>query len=405
MQQYFSIPLLFFFIASSLGLLLRWHFISPLESVRYPYLLHAHSHIMFLGWVFNTLYLAYVNSYVRTKWISRYRALFIMLQILVLGMLISFPLQGYGLFSIIFSTLHTILAGVFLVLFFQDLKQENLKNSASVWFVKTSLFFFLLSSLGPFSLGFLMANGLEQSNWYYFAIYFYLHFQYNGFFLFGVLGLFFKLLEENNVLITKVKVLQAGLIMAIACLPAYFLSVLWANPGWIFTTVGFVAAVFQIISLILFIKIFNDHQRAIKAAFNPFSVSLLLIILAAFTVKIVLQLLSVDPDIARLAYQFRPYVIAYLHLVLLGIISLFLLVWYTEKGFVQPTGNKPAFVLYIFGLTGMEVLLIAGPSWNNIFTYPVIVLEKGILAFATALWISAGWFIFSSSKWKKDVKS
>lgn len=405
MQQYFSIPLLFFFIASSLGLLLRWHFISPLESVRYPYLLHAHSHIMFLGWVFNTLYLAYVNSYVRTKWISRYRALFIMLQILVLGMLISFPLQGYGLFSIIFSTLHTILAGVFLVLFFQDLKQENLKNSASVWFVKTSLFFFLLSSLGPFSLGFLMANGLGQSNWYYFAVYFYLHFQYNGFFLFGVLGLFFKLLEENNVLITKVKVLQAGLIMAIACLPAYFLSVLWANPGWIFTTVGFVAAVFQIISLILFIKIFNDHQRAIKAAFNPFSVSLLLIILAAFTVKIVLQLLSVDPDIARLAYQFRPYVIAYLHLVLLGIISLFLLVWYTEKGFVQPTGNKPAFVLYIFGLTGMEVLLIAGPSWNNIFTYPVIVLEKGILAFATALWISAGWFIFSSSKWKKDVKS
>jgi len=402
MQRYFSIPIIFFFIASSLGLFLRWHFISPLESVRYPFLLHAHSHIMFVGWVFNAFYLAYVSSYIRTKWISRYRLLFVVLQVLVVGMLFSFPLQGYGLFSITFSALHTILAGVFVFLFFQDLKHVNLKNSVSVWFVKTSLFFFLLSSIGPFSLGFLVANGLGQSNWYYFAVYFYLHFQYNGFFLFGVLGLFFKLLEERNVLITKAKVLQAGAIMAISCVPAYFLSVLWANPGWMYHTMGFVAACLQIGSLVLFTKIFIRNRDAIRSAFNPFSVSLLHIILAAFTVKLVLQLLSVHPEIARLAYQFRSYVIAYLHLVLLGIITLSLLVWYKEKWFVPLTGYKSAFVLYILGLLGMELLLIAAPTWSTLLDYPLIVLERGILAFSALLWISAGWFLLISVKSKKS---
>ena len=403
MQRYIRIPLIFFFIASSLGLLLRWHFISPLETVHYPFLLHAHSHIMFLGWIFNTFYLAYVNSYLRTKWNTRYSRLFILLQILVLGMLISFPLQGYGLFSIIFSTLHTILAGVFLVLFFRDLKHKNLKGFSSVWFVKTSLLFFLLSSLGPLTLGYITANDQGQSNWYYFAVYFYLHFQYNGFFLFGVIGLFLRLLEEKNILVAKAKVIQAGALMAIACVPAYFLSVLWANPGWIFTAIGFVAACLQIFSLVLFIKIISRNRTPIQTAFNPFSVFMMRLILAAFTVKVVLQLLSVYPEVARLAYQFRSYVIAYLHLVLLGIISLFLLVWYGEKGFINLTNTKPAFILFVVGLAGMELLLIAAPSWTTVSRLPSSVLEKGIMAFSTALWISAGWFTYGSFLVKKDV--
>ena len=239
-------------------------------------------------------------------------------------MLISFPLQGYGLFSIIFSTLHTALSGVFLVLFFQDLKHENLKDVASVWFVRASLLFFLLSSLGPLSLGLIMANGLGQSNWYYFAVYFYLHFQYNGFFIFGVIGLFLKLLEERNVPITKAKVVQAGSIMAIACVPAYSLSLLWASLA-VFLCDWFCAATLQIVSIMFFIKTFKGNQFAIQSAFKPFSFLLLRVLLTAFAFKIVLQLLSVHPDIARLAYEFRSYVIAYLHLVLLGIITLFLL--------------------------------------------------------------------------------
>ncbi|HEX7762949.1 MAG TPA: hypothetical protein VF433_04980, partial [Cellvibrio sp.] len=104
MQKHFSIPFLFLFIAACIGLLLRWHFIMPLSWLNYPYWLHAHSHIMFLGWVFNVLFLAFVRNYNLS---SRYRKLFVFIQILLAGMLISFPIQGYGVISIIISAIHT----------------------------------------------------------------------------------------------------------------------------------------------------------------------------------------------------------------------------------------------------------------------------------------------------------
>ncbi|MBA4054858.1 MAG: hypothetical protein C0490_09115, partial [Marivirga sp.] len=63
MQKLFSIPLIFFFIASCIGLMLRWHFVSAISWLKYPYWLHAHSHIMFLGWIFNALMLAYLYNY------------------------------------------------------------------------------------------------------------------------------------------------------------------------------------------------------------------------------------------------------------------------------------------------------------------------------------------------------
>lgn len=402
MQRYVKIPLFFFFIAATAGLLLRWHFISPLENLRYPFLLHTHSHIMFLGWVFNTLYLGYVESYVKSSWASRYRWIFILLQILVLAMSVSFPLQGYGIFSITFSTLHTLLAVVFVVRFLRDLKQTSVNPSISSWFVKSSLGFFLLSSAGPFALGFIMANGLGQSNWYYFAVYYYLHFQYNGFFLFGIFGLFFKLLEERQVVINRTEALRVGYVMAIATSPAYLLSVLWANPGWIFNFIGFLAAGLQVIALILFTRILWSVRNSMKEIFNPFSLILLRIVLISLYIKITLQLLSAFPQIASLAYEIRTFVIAYLHLVLLGIISLFLLFWYVEKGFIHANKVKPAFRLFLGGLTGMEALLIASPYWSITTGFAPIGLQAGIFIFSIFLWISAGWFALYSINTKKD---
>lgn len=352
---------------------------------------------MFLGWVFNAFFLAYVNSYVKTSWPDRYRLLFIALQMLVVSMLISFPLQGYGLFSIIFSTLHTLGAVVFIIRFFQDLEG---RNSISTWFVKVSLIFFLLSIAGPFALGFIMANGLEHSNGYFFAVYYYLHFQYNGFFVFGVLGLFFKLLEERNIVISKERALRSGFIMALACVPAYLLSILWANPGWMFTLIGFIAAVLQIASFILFIQLFRENYSLIKKYFQPFSISIMVLIAGAYLLKIVLQLLSVHPQISQLAYAVRSYPIAYLHLVLLGIITLFILVWYIEKGFIKEKYSKPAIRMFIIGLTGMELLLIAGPSLHTLTEIDAIALQMGLFAFSTLLWISAGWFAIASCNHK-----
>jgi hypothetical protein len=192
----FKVPLIFLFIGSILGLFLRWQLISPLENVNYMFVLHAHSHIMFLGWVFNTLFIAFTLNHVLEIKQQSFRALFVVLQLLVVGMLISFPLQGYGFYSILFSTLHTFISIVFIVKFFIQTKHVT---SMSAWYARIALIFFLISTAGPFSLGYLKSAGLSHTNWYNFSIYFYLHFQYNGLFLFGILSLFFDLLERRHV--------------------------------------------------------------------------------------------------------------------------------------------------------------------------------------------------------------
>ena len=104
MQQLLKLPLIFFFIASVVGVLLRWHQVYPVEGFVYPYWLHAHSHLMFLGWVFNALLVNAVVQFLPDVPVKRYTNIIWLLNALVLGMLISFPLQGYGVYSIIIST-------------------------------------------------------------------------------------------------------------------------------------------------------------------------------------------------------------------------------------------------------------------------------------------------------------
>ena len=178
MRKYYSIPLTLFSLAAAIGLLLRYQFIAPTPGVRYTYFLHAHSHAMFLGWIFNVLYLSFVEYHLPTGDHPRFVKYFLALQLPVLAMMISFPIQGYGLYSITFSTLHTLAAIGFIYFFYRRTRGQR---SVSLWFAKTALFFFLISTAGPFSLGYLMSHGLGQTYWYNFSIYYYLHFQYNGF--------------------------------------------------------------------------------------------------------------------------------------------------------------------------------------------------------------------------------
>jgi hypothetical protein len=387
MQDYFRIPLIFFVVSGGIGLLLRWHFVQPMEWINYPYWLHAHSHMMFLGWVSNALYLGFINSFAPEKWRPRYRWLFIAIQVLLAGMLVSFPLQGYGLFSILFATVHTLLLALFGFWSFSDVRAKA--PSVALWYSKISLVFFLISALGPFAIAATSAAGPGQSNWYYFSVYYYLHFQYNGFFSFGVLALFFRILEQKGIPFSQEDARVAGRLLALACVPAYFLSTLWADPGTLFNAAGFVAGFLQVIFLLFIIRLLKTAFAAIRSHFSTSSVRTLLVATAALTIKILLQLLSAHEGIARMAYMNRPYVMAYLHLVLIGFVSLLLIVWYMET-FLLKRLSTPAIILLVGGLAGMEIALVLAPSWSQsgignvadpqvtLFFFPVV-LWSGIL--------------------------
>jgi hypothetical protein len=100
------ICLINFFIAAMMGLALRYSFISSIN-LNYRYLTHAHSHLAMLGWVYLMLFVLIVHYFVPEKK-PVYNRLFWLTEFSVVGMMVSFPFQGYAVISITFSTLHIL---------------------------------------------------------------------------------------------------------------------------------------------------------------------------------------------------------------------------------------------------------------------------------------------------------
>src|SRR6478609_9339235 len=88
-----------FFIASIMGLLLRLIYIHPLEWVNYQFLLHGHSHVAMLGWVYMMLYAATVHFFVPKESQQKpiYNRLFWITEVSVIGMMFRFPVEGYAM--------------------------------------------------------------------------------------------------------------------------------------------------------------------------------------------------------------------------------------------------------------------------------------------------------------------
>jgi hypothetical protein len=272
------------------------------------------------------------------------------------GMLFSFPFQGYGFYSICFSTLSIFISWVFTIIFWKDLNSILKKTVVIHWF-KAALFFNAISALGAFSLAFMMANKIIHQNWYLLAVYFFLHFQYNGWFFFGCMGLFLEKILKAIPLIKKQK--QIFWLFAGSCLPAYFLSALWLNmPTWAYAIIV-LAAILQLIAWILLIRQIAPNYSLLSTNINGPVKWLLLFSGIALSVKLLLQTLSTIPSISTLAFGFRPIVIAYLHLILLGMISLFLLANFLSAYLVQI--NKmliTGIIIFVFGIIFNECLLM-----------------------------------------------
>lgn len=395
--KFYKIPLFFLFVGSMMGLFLRWQFISPTQGINYSFLLHGHSHVMFLGWIFNVMYIAFTGNYIKESKQRFFRILFYVLQFLVVAMLISFPLQGYGFWSILFSTLHTIGAIVFSIKFFAETKNIT---SISLWYARTAMLFFLISTLGPFSLGYLMANGY-QNQLNLFAIYFYLHFQYNGLFLFGVISMFLNLLERRQMSFDTNRMKLAGKILICTCVPAYLLSILWAKPGYMFNVIGGLAALVQFIPLAILIGMIVKNAKPMKSLICRSNRLFLLTALIAFGLKLALQLLSAFPYIAQLTIELRPVIIAYLHLVLVNLVSLVLLVLYSEHHVIGHHGRSILTIFFISAV-GMEVCLVLTPWWHAIFGVNFSHAAVCTFSFSVTLAFSCLLFFLSSFKSLSD---
>ncbi len=380
-------------LVSFLGVILRYKIVYSIPFLDQKHLLQGHSNFAFTGWVTQTLMILLVNHLSQKNghdYFTKYRTLLYANLITSYGILISFPIQGYGFWSISFSVLSILSNYAFVVNYWKDLRIIQ-SNVASSLLIKASLLFNVVSSIGSLALTYLMVNKINYQTGYLVSVYFFLHFQYNGWFSFAILGLLFYRLE-------KIPNIQKELhfifwLFFLSCWPAYLLSALWLPIPNIIYWIVIAAAITQVVGVVFFIKICRENKAAIKSCYPVSGRWLFIFAAIAFSIKIFLQLGSTIPSLSQLAFGFRPIVIGYLHLILLGVITISLL------GFIfsyHMVGCKRSIlngtIIFVVGIILNEILLMTqGVAALSYFIIPFVnesLLASAIIMFSGLFWIN-----------------
>lgn len=357
-RPWITAALINFLIAASLGALLRFAFVEEISWMNYKHILHTHSHLAMLGWLYLALYALIVGTFLppERQEKRRYTSLFWLTQASVVGMLLSFPVQGYGLISITFSTLHILLSYLFVRWIWLDLPEEK---SFSRLMLRTALVFMVLSTLGVWSMGPLMANGMRGSVWYYMAVQFYLHFQFNGWFLFAALALFFRFLEKHDLLFPPQKTRPFYVLLVLSGTLTYALAVAWSQPRTEVFLINGLGVFLQLLSLILLFLLIRKQLPRILSYFPGLAGILLRLALFSLAAKILVQSSVIIPFVAKAAYTIRNYVIGFIHLVLLGAMTSFVIAFALRGGLLQARSalSRLGIGLLVAGFLISEILL------------------------------------------------
>lgn len=382
-KQWMFISIVNFMIVGVFGLLMRMKIIFPITWFNQEFLLHAHSHFAFSGWISQVLMLLMIKEIhqrgPQSSIPSSYRTILYVNLMLSFGMLIAFTVSGYSVVSIICSFLVVLVSYGFVYLMWKDVSKAAVPIAIkNVW--KGALFFNIFSSLGTYALVVLKVTHSIDSFKQLAAISFYLHFQYNGWFLLASLGLllmwFYR--EQQKVLLTNL----LSLLLVLTVIPCYFLSVLWWKE--MPTMVFYLLIISVLIQLFIWLIIFRQVQaNTLNKVEIPRVVKWIsAFICIALLVKLMLQVVSLIPSLRYYTYAVRPVLIAYLHLVLLAIVSMFLL------GFAMATNllksNKlinAGIGLLLCGILVNEILLAIQGSMG-LFQFYIKYTNEGLFGAA-----------------------
>ena len=389
-----------FFLVALLGVIMRYKIQYSFPFLDQKHLQEAHSHFAFYGWITNVLYvlivnyISKVNALVKLK---KYGYLIIINLAASFAMLGTFMYGGYFWASIAASTTALLTSFVFCYFFVMDARK--IQNTTKIWFL-AGLFFAVISSVGVFNLAYMMSSKNINQDLYLASEYYFLHFQYNGFFIFSCIGLLlYSLKEAGSPINDKTNRLMFWLSF-FGCLVGVGLSLLWLKmPLWVFTLIV-VATIGQTVAAVMLFGFVKKSWTNLVLKWSPMQRFVLIFVGFAFAVKIALQLGSNIPALNQFAFGFRNVVIAYLHLVLLMCIATFLLNQILATNYFTVTktlllGLK-MFLLGIFlnelmlGLMGIfSIKYISIPYANHLLLY-----------FSLLIFVALG-LIFFSMKTKK----
>lgn len=392
-HRYAWVPLLGLVTLSALGCLLRLQMVAPLP-INYRYFVHAHSHTAFMGWVYNALFLLLAALFFKPQERSLiFRRYFLWLQVGVVGMLVSFPLQGYGPAAIAFSTLHMAVTVAVAVTMLRHLRsQQQLSHRLLRW----ALAFQLLSGVGPLLLGPLAALGYKDSQAYQLAIYFFMHFQFNGWFVLGGLALLFRWLEAQGFDLRQWRKQWLVMLLAWTVVPAYAMSALWMEAGLWLQVVAMATGLLQVAGLVLLSATLAPARSLLLA--NAWAGRCLKVWWLALALKYLLQLLGSVRPIDTWVTAHHGLIIGFIHLVFIGVATFLLLGFYLLLGWLRITlVTKTGVAVFFTGFVVTELLLFGAPVLVLAGGTPGISYFKGLLIAAAALWAGSMVILAGSS--------
>lgn len=375
-------------------------FTNQVHILDYDNILHAHSHVAILGWMFLAVFIIFlVLSWDTITQKKQAIALGTTAFFVTSIMFIAFLFQGYAIYSIIFSTIHIFVEYWMILFIFLHMKKSQTIPKVARYFMTGGLITLFISSIGPFALGALAASGLRESALFEMAIYFYLHFQYNGWLYLMLVGLFVYLLQKRGIK------LQGNLLMIsfwtyfIALFPGFFLSVLWYDFGVIGQALAIIGALGQLIGVVIFCYALWQRRGTWKDTFSKITWITFILTIGLLIIKTIMELGLLFPDLAAIVYDTRAVVIGYLHLTLLGFLTFFILLLFQLLGVIDT--SKPimqyGMLIFLVGFFLNEgVLFISGLlTWMQV-TNPLP--QNGLLLTASILLLTSIVLLWFSSK-------
>lgn len=397
-RLFIHISFLFFALTALSGVGLRLFPFFTNIPIPYDHVLHGHSHIAILGWTFLGTFLIFLIIYwrnIRQK--TEAKLLVFILFMVTLLMFFAFLYQSYDVYSIILSVLHIFIEYWVITFIYRVIKSNNTVPKIASLFIHASLFSLFLSTLGPFSLGYISATGLKDSYWFDVAIYFYLHFQYNGWLFLSLIGLFIIILTKKKIAYNRGLLSSGFWIYILALLPNFFASILWVDGGeWLYN-IAIVGTIGQWIGVLCIIASFISTNGQLLKREQPLTISLLFLIFIMLLLKSTMELGLIIPNLGTLVFETRSVIVGYLHFTLLGFVSLFILVQYLMTSTLSQTKfTTYTFLIFISGFLINELLLFTQGlvTWLDIGTIPGYL--EGLLLASTLLLVGVTllWFTF-----------
>ena len=377
-------------VVALLGAVLRTKILFEIPWLDYNRLLKVHSNFAFEGWVSLLFMVLMVYGFLSEtqKKKTIYKYLFLGTIITAWTLIGSLALGNEVNYVNYISYVFIFISYVFTWIFIKDIKAAAIGKTTRLLAI-SAVICLVLSSGGPILLTYLFATRSLNAVLYRNALFSYLHLSYNGFFTLALFALLFHKLESRISEQTNHKVHRFSLILVTSILPAMFLSYHWANPSDFIHLVAYVGSLLSLACFGYLLTFLKDLFKPFHSV-NPVLRIMGILSMVAFMAKMFFQSFTIINVIGNPIFGDRPIIMGFLHLVFLGMVTLFILSYLAQLGILDIKQRFTRIALLVF-----TVGIIANLSLLWLQGLGALLIKSSAL-FPWFLWVVGLWLFVGS---------